>query len=43
MPKIVNTGAQIAVDATPTGHATQNSTDTHPSDHPKASSGGGGK
>ncbi len=42
MPKIVNTGAPVTVDATPAGHAAQASTDTHPSDHPKASSGGGG-
>jgi hypothetical protein len=42
MPKIINTGAPITVDATPAGHATQNSKDTYPSDHAKPNSGGGG-
>lgn len=42
MPKIINTGAPVTIDATPSGHATQNSTDTHPSDHKKATIGGGG-
>jgi len=44
MPKIRNTGAPPTVDAVPvTNHpATVNSVDTAPSDHPKASSGGGG-
>lgn len=42
MPKIVNTGAPVTVDATPSGHAVQNSTDTYPADHKKAAAGGGG-
>lgn len=43
MAKIINTGAPLSVDATVTGHAASNSTDTHPSDHPRPASGGGGK
>ena len=44
MPKIINTGPVPTVDAVPvTNHPSViNSTDTHPSDHPKATSGGGG-
>lgn len=42
MPKIINTGPQITVDATVSGHATQNSIDSYPIDKPKASAGGGG-
>jgi hypothetical protein len=44
MPKIINTGAPPTTDANPiTNHPTTiTSKDTHPSDHAKASSGGGG-
>lgn len=42
MAKIILTGTPLTVDATPTGHATQPSTDSHPADHKKPSAGGGG-
>ena len=44
MPKIRNTGAPPTTDAAPvTNHpSTVSSVDTHPSDHAKASLGGGG-
>ena len=40
MAKIISTG--VATGATTAGAAVANSVDTHPSDHPKPSSGGGG-
>jgi hypothetical protein len=44
MPKIINTGPPPTVDANPvTNHpAVITSVDTHPSDKPKPTSGGGG-
>jgi hypothetical protein len=44
VPKIINTGAVPTTDAVPVSNhpATVNSTDTHPSDHGKATIGGGG-
>lgn len=41
MAKIIRTGEQLPTSPV-TGHPAANSVDTHPSDHPKPASGGGG-
>jgi hypothetical protein len=42
MAKIINTGKPVTVDATPAGHATQNSVVSASSDKPQPHAGGGG-